>query len=244
LDEGDGEVRVEIRRAPEPPPAAAPSENIDGDASASPLRFPTRDPQDDRDAALIAAHRAGDASALAELLGHYQDRLFGVCLRMVGDHESARDLVQDAMVKIIQGLDSFDGRAKLSTWLIRVTMNACLTHLRREKLRRHASLDAPVRSRADAGEGGATHKDLLADDAEPAAAARVQRRDDLRRLSDALLRIDPVQRGIILLRDVHGLDYRQIAQVLDVPEGTVKSRLFRARLALREQVERLEKSGG
>ena len=199
------------------------------------------DPAEARELALVHAHLAGDPGALGDLLESYQDRLFGVCFRMVGDPELARDLTQDAMVKIIQGIDRFSGRSKLSTWMIRVTMNVCLTELRRLKLRRHASLDRPVREQG--GEPGPTHASVLAS-GEPGAASGVEHRETLERLSTAMRLIGHDQRALLILRDMQSLDYKQIAELLDVPVGTVKSRLFRARVALREQIEALERDEG
>ncbi|MBL9032766.1 MAG: sigma-70 family RNA polymerase sigma factor [Phycisphaerae bacterium] len=179
--------------------------------------------------------RPGTAAAWAELLARYQDRLFGVCFRMVGDREKAADLTQDAMVKIIEGLDSYDGRAKLSTWMIRVTMNVCLSRLRSDRLRRHASLEAMAEGRRED-----RFPDLGA--REQSGPAGVERNEARRIVAEALLRIAPDQRAILVLRDSRGLDYDQIAEVLEVPVGTVKSRLFRARTALREAIEELEPS--
>ena len=195
---------------------------------------------DSRDLALVHAFRAGDQNALAELLTHYQDRLFGVCIRMVNDADVAQDMVQEAMVKIIHGLPQFSGRSKLSTWMIRVTMNVCLTWRRRQKLRRHASLDAMGSEDGRAEGAGANLAGSLADGREPEATGRVELDEARGRLTEAMGQVDPQQRAILILRDAQGFDYREIAAILDVPEGTVKSRLFRARVALREAMERLE----
>lgn len=201
------------------------------------------------DRALVARIRAagiGDRGAWGDLLKRYQDRLFAVCLRMVGDRDRAADLTQDAFVKILQGLESWDGRSRLSTWMIRVTMNVCLSHLRAAKLRRTTSLDAPVTAtqtrgerlgdvrRPDGGYGGSRG----AAAGEPGAGEGVEQREQKRRLLAALAGLDPEQRSIIVLRDVQGLDYEQIAAALGTAVGTVKSRLFRARLALRELMEK------
>jgi RNA polymerase sigma-70 factor, ECF subfamily len=184
--------------------------------------------------AVRAAGRRGETgrSAWGTLLARYQDRVFAVCLRMVGDREAAADLAQDTFVKVIHGLDSYDGRSKLSTWIIRIAMNVCLSHLRSQKLRRHASLDAPAggtdrpKSEQIAGSG----REL-----EPSLGVEG---DERRRIVSAGLADLPAdQRAILILRDVQGLDYEQIADVLGVAVGTVKSRLFRARLALRSAVE-------
>ncbi len=195
---------------------------------------------DARDLVLVHAFRAGDQAALTELLERYQDRLFGVCMRMVNDSDLAQDMTQEAMVKIIHGLPQFSGRSKLSTWMIRVTMNVCLTWRRKQRLRRHASLDAACSGPDSTGSLGSS----LADEREPEVEGRVEQMEARSRLQDALSQIEPQQRAILLLRDLHGFDYREIASILAIPEGTVKSRLFRARVALRESMERLEGSGG
>lgn len=217
--------------------------------SPRPARELSPEHADARDLALLRAHRAGDQTALSDLLGAYQDRLFGVCLRMLGDPEEARDMTQEAMVRIIQGLHQFHGHSKLSTWMIRVAMNVCLTGLRRKKLRRHVSLDSDDGSRRGArtsdnfGSGpvagaaglGSSHP---ATELDPALS--VEQAEERRTLYAALERLEPEQRAMLILRDMQGLDYRQIAEVLEVPEGTVKSRLFRARAALRERFEAIQ----
>jgi RNA polymerase sigma-70 factor (ECF subfamily) len=203
---------------------------------------------DARELELVRAIQAGNHAGWGELLRGYQDRLFGVCVRMMGDRERAADCTQDAMVKIIEGLGSYDGRAKLSTWMIRVTMNVCLSRLRSEKLRRHASLEgmADGRARWTPSSTPRSASDRLADlqEREQTPERGIQR-DDLRHLvSEALLRVAPEQRAILVLRDSRGLDYEQIAEVLAVPVGTVKSRLFRARSALREVLEQMDPTIG
>jgi RNA polymerase sigma-70 factor (ECF subfamily) len=192
---------------------------------------------DAQELALVKAIQRGQTQAWSELLRRYQDRLFGVCYRMVGDRDAAADLTQDAMVRIIEGLGSYDGRSKLSTWMIRVTMNVCLSKMRSEKLRRHASLDAP--SVDGKGREARPTADRIPDfqEREHTPALGVQRDEVRRQVAAALLRLSPEQRAILVLRDARDLDYEQIAEVLDVPVGTVKSRLFRAREALREALE-------
>lgn len=178
---------------------------------------------------LVEAHRRGDPDAVGALLGAYQRRIYAVCYRMLRDEHDARDLAQETMLKILAGLDSYDGRAKLSTWVIRIAMNCCLSHLRKRRLRRHGSLDdARARAPIAADDGG--HGEL------PPPAGVEQ--DERRRLVALCLRgLDPQMRAVLVLRDMQDLEYDQIAEVLSVPVGTVKSRLFRARLALRRAME-------
>lgn len=190
-----------------------------------------------------AGARPPGEAAWNQLLDRYRDRLFGVCLRMVRNPETAADLTQDALVRIIHGFDSFDSRARLSTWMTRITINVCLSHLRKQKLRRHPSLDAPSRGRGAGGGDGGEPETLgngLAQDREPDALRRVEQDEARSLVSRGLDRIDEDHRAVLILRDLRGLDYQEIADVLDVPVGTVKSRLFRARSALREAIERLD----
>jgi RNA polymerase sigma-70 factor, ECF subfamily len=208
---------------------------------------------DAQELALVRRIQNGDQTAWTPLLTRYQDRLFGVCVKMLGNRDLAADVTQDAMVKIIEGLGSYDGRAKLSTWMIRVTMNVCLSKLRSEKLRRHISLEALGAAKGGGSAKGTYYEDRpsgadsLPDrktgDREPEGELRIQREETRRLVAAALLRISPEQRAILVLRDSRGLDYEQIAEVLSVPVGTVKSRLFRARAALREALEALEGRG-
>lgn len=190
-----------------------------------------------REQALLRAWRAGDQAALEELLLAIEPRLMSLCFRMCGSPQDARDLCQDAMVKIIHGLPGFTGRSRVSTWMIRVTMNVCLTDRRRSKLRRTTSLNAPAGAPGAENEG-ASIGDRLSGDREPSPAGRVEKGEELQRLSCGLARIEPEQRAMLILRDGQGLDYAEIAEVMEVPVGTVKSRLFRARVALREEVEK------
>ncbi len=213
--------------------------------------MPDLSPDDARDLDLIARIRDGgpaDRAAWTEMVRLHQDRIFSICMKMLRDRDAAADLTQDTFVKVIQGLDSYDGRSKLSTWLTRIAMNACLSHLRAQKLRRHASLeDAGHAARSPPKQGVAepSHGELSGRFRAGAEAGReqtpdrnVESRDQRRRVAAALASLAPDQRAILILRDVQGLEYDQIAAVLQIAAGTVKSRLFRARLALREALEK------
>jgi RNA polymerase sigma-70 factor (ECF subfamily) len=191
---------------------------------------------DETDRRLVLAIRAGDPDSWTRLIERYQVRVFSVCVRMVRDRELAADLTQDAFIKIIKGLDTFDERAKLSTWVYRVTMNVCLSKLRSEKLRRHASLES-----MGAGPGGDTDRRSelgFAQVREPAAERGVEDDEERERMLAALDALSEEHRAILVLRDGRGLEYEQIADALDIPIGTVRSRLFRARAALRQAMER------
>lgn len=192
-----------------------------------------------REAQLIAAHRDGDPTALAELLRGYQRRVYAVCARMIRDEHEARDLTQDTLVRIIERLDTYDGRAALSTWIIRIAMNLCFSHLRKRKLRSHQSLDHPSPGGLEQGEAPPMIA-RLPDPREHAADRRITQQETRQRLLEAMNRLDPEVRAILILRDLQDLDYQQVAEVLEIPIGTVKSRLFRAREALRSRLEALD----
>jgi RNA polymerase sigma-70 factor (ECF subfamily) len=176
---------------------------------------------------MLERAQSGDREALEALLRPELDRVYAVCRRMVGSRQEAEELAQDALVKIIRGLPAFDGRSSLSTWITRVTINACLSWLRtraRQAGRRPVGIENP---------------DELA--SEPAAAGGVQERSGLvARVERALEGLKPEHRAILVLRDVRELEYDAIGAALDLPVGTVKSRLFRARAALREALEKDE----
>lgn len=186
----------------------------------------TEIPEADPDLELIEAWRRGSNASLDALFRKIQPRIYGLCLRMLGRPEPAADVAQDALLRMYEGLPGFDARAKFTTWGIRVTLNCIYSHLRREKLRRHARLP-DVETAKELGSGEATPFEQMAEHS--------LRRDVVRALGS----LDLQARAIIVLRDLQGLDYADIAEVLGTPIGTVKSRLFRARAALRCGLEQL-----
>ncbi|HEX2023098.1 MAG TPA: RNA polymerase sigma factor [Acidimicrobiales bacterium] len=178
-------------------------------------------PADDRsDDELVAAGRAGDRSAIDVLLRRHYPRLRAVCRRLTGDADDADDACQEALVALVRGLPRFDGRSAFATWAYRVTTNTCLDELRRRRRR------PPLRSMDD--EAGS-----LADDPSPRSAPDVGDRVAARLDVDAALaRLAPEFRTAVVLRDLCQLSYDEIAEVLDVPVGTVRSRIARGRAAL------------
>jgi RNA polymerase sigma-70 factor (ECF subfamily) len=196
-----------------------------------------------RELQLLEAHRAKGADAhraLTELLAGYQRRIYTVCLRMLRRPEDAADLTQDVLLKLVESLDSYDGRSKLSTWVIRITMNACLSHLRKQKVRAETPLERQPR-----GQTGPEPVSVVSAEpvggrgGEPSAAEGVEHQQQRTLVVRALQSIDAEARAILVLRDVQDLDYQQLAEALEVPLGTVKSRLFRARAMLRDAIEAL-----
>ena len=195
----------------------------------SPLQTATAEPADER--TLVAAARGGDRAALGRLLQAHEKRIYNVCLRMVSQADDAAELTQDSLMKAVQKLESFRGESRFGTWLTRVAMNGCLSHLRKRKLRQTASLDADL-----PGATALRLADSLPQSREPDAPSRVEQEDGLRQLYEALAQLDEDHRAVIVLRDIDQMNYAQIAETLDLAPGTVKSRLFRARLALRQSM--------
>jgi RNA polymerase sigma-70 factor (ECF subfamily) len=175
------------------------------------------------DLELVAAAAGGHRGALDELLRRHQGRMYGICLRMAGNESDARDATQEAMLAVCRGVARFDQRSAFSTWVYRVTTNACLDELRRRTRRPIASGSADeLATASSAGGGNRTSSSPAGDDA---VVARLT-------LDDALARLPDDFRAALVLRDLCELDYAEIAEVLDIPPGTVRSRIARARGAL------------
>ena len=193
---------------------------------------------------LVAAIRSADTpeavrEAWRELLVRYQPMMHTLCRQMLGPKSSVEDACHDALVKVMRGLHSFDDRARVSTWIYRVTVNCCLSRIRKESRNRTVTLDSELKSASEPGSQGArpTLGDFLPQSREPIPGRSVQQEDQRALVIEALGNLDPDLRSVLLLRDAQGLDYAQIAELLEVRVGTVKSRIFRARLALRQMVE-------
>lgn len=169
-------------------------------------------PADDR--SLVAAAQAGDRASLDTLLRRHHDRVYAICRRLTGDDADAADATQEALIALVRGLPRYDGRAAFSTWAYRVTTNACLDELRRRKRRPDPGLpDHETEPRGEAPGLDERATDRLAIDA-------------------ALQQLPEQFRSAVVLRDVVGMDYAEIAEVLAIPPGTVRSRIARGRLAL------------
>ncbi len=191
------------------------------------------------DARLAHTARRGDTKALASLIERHQTRVYRMCLRVTGNEDAAAEATQDALLRAVRAIATFDERAQFSTWITRIAINACLTRARSEKLRRHLSLDAPNPAFSGSSDQSPTIGDSRSggERGEQTPVQRVEQGEDRARVLAALAGLDLEARSILLLRDGHDLEYEQIAEMLGVAIGTVKSRLFRARVALREAME-------
>jgi len=178
------------------------------------------------DEALAAAANAGDRGALEVLLARHLDRVHAICRRVTGHPEDALDATQEALIAVTRGLHRYDGRSLFTTWLYRVTTNICYDHLRRRS--RQPALTprgaGPERSDVD-------------------AAQRLDAVEVRPELTKALSRLSDDFRAVVVLHDIEQLRYSDIAAVLDVPVGTVKSRLSRARQELARSLRNLLADG-
>lgn len=184
---------------------------------------------------LIDRCRRGDIVALERLVVKYQKRLYNVILRICPNPDDAAELTQDTFVKIIENVDKFKGRSSFYTWAFRIAVNLTLNYCRRNAKLGFRSLDAEERDIAD--RTAFLLREFLADDRSPDPAAVAQNRELCDVVTDALNQLEESQRAIIVLRDIEGMSYAQMAQVLGIELGTVRSRLSRARGHFRQIVE-------
>ena len=173
---------------------------------------------------LVQAALGGDKEAFGQLVVRYQDRVFNTLVRVLGNREDAGDIVQDAFVQAYVKLDSFRGDARFYTWLYRIAMNLALSHRRRRKPTE--SLDE---TKTNIGDEPAAQY--------PTAAEQLIARERAALLQQALLKLNVEHRQILALRELEACSYEEIAEILELPVGTVRSRLFRARLQLKEQLQ-------
>jgi RNA polymerase sigma-70 factor (ECF subfamily) len=179
----------------------------------------------------IAATKRGETQAFAHIVKRYQDRLFNTLLRMVGHREEARDLTQQAFLRAYESLDRFRGGSTFYTWLYRIGVNLVLDERKRSARRPHLVGEPAV---VEASQG----RNLRETSTEADAPVDVlMKREREAAVTDAINSLDDLHRAVVVLRDIEGMDYDQIAEVLDCARGTVKSRLHRARLMLREKLE-------
>jgi RNA polymerase sigma-70 factor (ECF subfamily) len=186
-------------------------------------------------ASLVERCLGGDASAWEEIVRLYNRRIYNLCYRFAGSADDAEDLTQEVFIRMYRTLKSYDvGRGSFITWVTTITRNLLVDHFRRSKLERASeSLDAsPV-----ADEDAPTLGEQLADTA-AGPEIRVQSQETQKMVHLALQRLSPELREAVILRDLQDLDYREIAAVLKVPEGTVKSRINRGRTELARLLSR------
>ena len=182
---------------------------------------------------LLEAFRQGKPGAFDGIVRAHQDRVYGFCLRMLSDREEALDMAQEVFISAYKNLEGFREEAKLSTWLIRIAANRCLNRIRQRASRATREVRFPE---TETGDGDATvFQPQAGEDYRPDRIA--ENRELGKILSEALARLEPDSRWILLLSDVEGFKNEEIAAMAGIPLGTVKSRLHRARMAVRKILE-------
>jgi len=185
--------------------------------------------------ALVRRCVSGDAAAWQEIVQQYHRRIYNICYRFSGSSDDAADLAQEVFVKIYRTLGTFDGtRASFMTWVTTVTRNLLVDHFRKGKYDR---ITDSLESTSGNQEDGLTIAEQV-EDQSLSPEARVQSQQVQRMVHQALQKLSPELREAVILRDLQDMDYKEIAQVLRVPEGTVKSRINRGRTELGRLLER------
>jgi RNA polymerase sigma-70 factor (ECF subfamily) len=181
------------------------------------------------DLKLIRRCKRGEEAAFAELLTRYRSAIYGLCYRMTRSAEDARDLGQEVFIKVFSLLDRYDESFPFSSWIFRIATNHCIDHLRRNRLR-FLSLDGQTGPDGEPMEMPIPDKGPRPDDV-------IERSEAMARLEEVVAELPPHYKAIILLRHDQELSYEEIATVLDLPLGTVKARIHRARAMVQQMLQ-------
>ena len=183
----------------------------------------------DDDLEYVSLCRKGDVDAFAVLVRRYEKRMFNIAYRVIGNYDEAGEVAQDAFISAYKNIKGFKGEARFSTWLYAICINHARNRLKRLKSRRYwegRSLDDPIMT---------PDGEIAADppSSEPSALDRLEERDVQQKVQGCINALDAEFREVIVLRDIQGFSYEEISAMLKKPVGTIKSRLFRARDAMR-----------
>jgi len=187
------------------------------------------------DAILVERCKRGDSAAMERLILKYQNRIYNVILKMCTNPHDAAELTQETFVKIIQSIAKFESKSSFYTWAFRIAVNLTLNFCQRNARFELRSLNSGDCGRSR--EGTQALSELLSDDSSPDPEKMAQNKELCEIAVQSLMKLDDEQRAVIILRDIEGMNYAQIADVLQVKLGTVRSRLSRARSRLREIME-------
>jgi len=179
---------------------------------------------------LIKKSQSGDIESFELLISSYDKRAYNTAYRVMGNEEDAKDMAQEAMIRVFRALKDFKGQSAFSTWLYRIVINVCLDELRRRKNEKYVSMDSTVQT--DSGE---LHIELCSDKETPEAVyERVEQRELIK---NAIHELNDDYKSVIVLREIQGFSYEEISNILDCSLGTVKSRINRARTMLRDKLK-------
>ncbi len=173
----------------------------------------------------------GDNSAFEMLMEKHMGIIYNIALRMTANQDDAEDMTQEIMIKIFRSLSSFKGNSKFSTWIYRVAVNTCLDELKKKKNKKHLSLDAEI-----SGDDGENQIEIKDDSPSPEKLAEQNELRDM--VAAAVKLLSDEHRAVIVLRDIRGMSYSEIAEILGCSDGTVKSRISRERAQLKMILEK------
>ena len=177
---------------------------------------------------LIAECLRGDTAAFGMLVRQYQERLYNSVYRLLNNAEDAQDVVQEAFLNAYQSLDGFKGDSLFFTWLYRIAVNTAISLKRKQR----------VVLRMETGRNGESSIDPLDPSEQNRPGFALEQAEEGRRVQDALARLSPEHRAVLVMKDMEGQKYEAMADILQVPIGTIRSRLHRARLELRQLLEK------
>jgi RNA polymerase sigma-70 factor (ECF subfamily) len=181
----------------------------------------------DNEKILLKKARNGDIEAFELLIEDYQKKAFNVAYRMMGNSEDANDLVQEALIRIFKSIKNFKEQSSFSTWVYRIVTNVCLDELRRRKNKFTISIDEDIQL-----EDGNVKRQIESEGPTPEESLESKEIQDI--VTKAIEELSNEHKTVIVLRDIQGFSYDEISDIMKCPEGTVKSRINRARKALRE----------
>ena len=193
--------------------------------------------QDRRDRRLVRRLKEGDERAFQELVQTYQNRIFGLMLRMINNRQEAEDLAQEVFIIVYRAIGSYRGEGRFYTWLYRIASNTCknrLKYLKGRNFHRSIEIEDSAQAQLPSAEGGAV---VTFQSQVPGPEATVEGARMEQVIQRELGALDPEHRLLIVLRDIQGLSYQDIIRITGLQEGTLKSRLHRARLALKERLK-------
>ena len=189
----------------------------------------------DEDYEVVSLCKKGDVDAFEVLVRRHQKKMLNIAYRMIGNYEEACEVVQDAFLSAYRGIKNFKGKAKVSTWLCAIVINLARNRVKQLKARLYReglSIDNPVVT--DESEIGVEPAS-----SGPSALERLEEKDIQLKVQECIEVLDEEFREVLILRDIQGFSYDEISDMLDIPQGTVKSRLFRAREAIKNCLKRV-----
>lgn len=192
-------------------------------------------PPDAAERRLVRRLKQKDERAFQELVELYQDRVFSLVYRMLGNRQEAEDVAQEVFLSVYRAMNRFRGDSRLYTWIYRIAVNACKNRLKYLQ-GRHLDRRETIEESKMRGDGEDQHARVVLHSPVPGPEAMAQGNRLQQAIARELAQLDPDHRQVLVLRDIQGLSYEDIAKITGLPEGTVKSRLHRARIALKSRL--------